>query len=93
MDRLASIKYFCLSNALLFAIAGCGGGTTAEPAPTTSPATAENAAQATSQAPTKELTGGMTLPDEVPIQPSSVPADSETPGSTKGMQLPDDLSP
>lgn len=102
MDRFFRINHILLGCVMIGTI-GCGG---SEPASTSSPANSQvvsgdgsqsvsttASTPATSSTPAKELKGGMMLPDEVPLGGSAeIPAQPD-PNSTKGMQLPDELSP
>jgi hypothetical protein len=93
----------CLIGLVFLGTAGCGGGSepvadgssNGVPAVADSPADTSLATQPPStggQTPPKELTNGMTLPDEVMVGPQETP-DSSGPESQKGMQLPDGLGP
>ena len=105
MDRFFQISRIFLGLAWITAV-GCGGSepsvaptTGLAPTATTTPESATFGANtsastglgSTPEAPPKELKNGMTLPDEVPLEPA---ASSNTgPDSGKGLQLPDDLAP
>ncbi len=81
--------------ALLFALlVGCGGGGSDTPAPNDASVPPANTSPANSgtldQDPSKPLTEGLMLPDDVAIPNDAPASDDDKP---KGMQLPDDLQP
>lgn len=106
MDRPFRIEslFFGLSLTLAscsISIVGCGGGAS-EPtstAPSSDSSTmvppSSSGLPGIEEAPPKELKNGMTLPDEVPINPLETQDSGKStgPGNGKGMQLPDDLVP
>lgn len=98
MDRRLPLNPFVFGLGMCLAtcsvgLVGCGGGS---PESSTEPAVTGDIPESSSLnadvSPTKQLKNGMMLPDEIPLVPQEAPA-SSGPGSGKGMQLPDDLSP
>lgn len=93
MDRFYRTNHVLLGCALLV-IAGCGSSESSSDSPPSAGKTSSSMVSGmASDAPPKQLTGGMTLPDEVPL---AVPLESpgaKDPNSSKGLQLPDNLTP
>ncbi|TWT98836.1 hypothetical protein [Neorhodopirellula pilleata] len=102
MDRFLQFGRVYMGLARVFmglawiTVVGCGGSEpsvapTTGMAPTTTTAPDSGVSESSSDVPAKELKNGMTLPDEVPLEPSA--SSTTGPDSSKGLQLPDDLSP